>query len=129
MSPAQATVTFHVPLASFGTVTVTTPLQSVPVTFLVVLPFLSLSVTLPVALELPLAVVIVTLYLPAFLLVGRLGDGAATLLALALARPGSASAWRSGGPAMTGRARRRRRGPRPRAPGDRQRAGLGEGVD
>ena len=25
MSPAQATVTFHVPLASFGTVTVTVP--------------------------------------------------------------------------------------------------------
>ena len=46
-------VTFQVPLASFGTVTVTEPFLSVPVIVLVVLPFLSLIVTLPVALALP----------------------------------------------------------------------------
>ena len=49
---------------------------------LVVLPFLSLSVTLPVAVEAPFGVVIVTLYLPAFLLVGALATAPSTLLAL-----------------------------------------------
>ncbi len=70
------------PRASFGTVNVTAPPESLPVIVLVVEPFLSLTVTLPVALDCPLGVVIFTLYLPAVLLVGALTRPPSILLDL-----------------------------------------------
>src|SRR5262245_22165979 len=92
--------TLQVPRASLGTENVTTPRASVPVTVLVVLPFLSLIDTLPVAVERPFGVVIVTLYLPAFLLVGALAIAPATLLTLT--RAIGFGAGGAGGPGSAG---------------------------
>src|ERR1700754_642638 len=72
--PAQVIVTFQVPRASLGSLRVTAPLVSLPLIVLVVLPFLSLIVLLPVVVPL-----IVTLYLPALRLVGAFVTAPTTL--------------------------------------------------
>src|SRR5689334_16797442 len=61
---------------------VSVPLESLPVSVLVALPFVSLIVTLPVAAASPLGVAIVILYLPAFLLVGGFAMAPLSLPAL-----------------------------------------------
>src|SRR4051794_18416526 len=70
----------QVPLASSGTEAMTDPRESEAVRILVVEPFFTLTVTLPLAGARPDGVATVTLYLPAFLVVGFTVNAPLTLL-------------------------------------------------